>query len=176
MQVVLEAVDRALPELAEPGEIIGGLLQSAANLAFSWMAVVGASTAALTFAITAENFTSAIGTVIFVAYLSALCKNPLYTATQFALLTALSTVGRTFLSLSAGYVASKTGWFWFWCVCAGLGIPSLVLLAYLQRRGHFVGLEERPAGKQVQLTEAQTEAVGAENGSRTFRTDTQGRA
>jgi MFS transporter, PAT family, beta-lactamase induction signal transducer AmpG len=124
---------------------IGGILQSVANLAFSWLAVVGASTAALTLAVTAENFTGAIGTVIFVAYLSALCKNPLYTATQFALLTALSTVGRTFLSLSAGYVASKTGWFWFWCVCAGLGIPSLVMLAYLQRRGHFIELDDRRA-------------------------------
>ena len=57
-----------------------------------------------------ENFTGAIGTVIFVAYLSALCKNPLHTATQFALLTALSAVGRTYLSAGAGYVAQWTGW------------------------------------------------------------------
>ena len=60
-----------------------------------------------------ENFTSAIGTVIFVAYLSALCKNPLHTATQFALLTALAAVGRTYLSSGAGFVAEATGWAWF---------------------------------------------------------------
>ena len=60
---------------------------------------------ALTAAIIAENFTGAIGTVIFVAYLSALCQNPLHTATQFALLTALAAVGRTYLSSGAGYVA-----------------------------------------------------------------------
>ena len=54
-----------------------------------------------------ENFTGAIGTVIFVGYLSALCKNPLHTATQFALLTALSAVGRTYLSSGAGYVAQS---------------------------------------------------------------------
>ena len=35
--------------------------------AFSWQAVLGLNTAWLTFAIVAENFTSAIGTVIFVA-------------------------------------------------------------------------------------------------------------
>jgi MFS transporter, PAT family, beta-lactamase induction signal transducer AmpG len=121
---------------------IGGILQSVANLAFSWLAVVGASTAALTLAITAENFTGAIGTVIFVAYLSALCKNPLHTATQYALLTALAAFGRTYLSSGAGFVAAETGWVWFFVVCAAVGIPSLVLLAYLQRRGHFIGLDE----------------------------------
>ena len=43
-----------------------------------------------TFAITLENFASAIGTVIFVAYLSALSRNPLHTATQYAFFTALA--------------------------------------------------------------------------------------
>lgn len=124
---------------------MGGILQSVANLAFSWLAVVGASTAALTLAITAENFTSAIGTVIFVAYLSALCQNPLHTATQYALLTALTAFSRTFLSAKAGSVAAATGWVWFFMICAAVGIPSLVLLGYLQRRGHFIGLDERPA-------------------------------
>jgi PAT family beta-lactamase induction signal transducer AmpG len=42
--------------------------------------------------------------VIFVAYLSALCQSPLHTATQFALLTALAAVGRTYLSAPAGIV------------------------------------------------------------------------
>jgi MFS transporter, PAT family, beta-lactamase induction signal transducer AmpG len=121
---------------------IGGILQSIANLAFSWLAVVGASTAALTFAITAENFTSAIGTVIFVAYLSALCRNPLHTATQYALLTALAAFGRTYLSSSAGFVAAATGWVWFFVICAAVGVPSLLLLAFLHRRGHFIGLDE----------------------------------
>src|SRR5665213_631114 len=42
---------------------IGGLLQTTAILAFSWQAIVGADAGWLTFAITAENFTSALGTV-----------------------------------------------------------------------------------------------------------------
>ena len=75
---------------------IGGVLQAVANLSFSWLALSGVNQWALAFAITAENFTSAIGTVIFVAYLSALCRNPLHTATQYALLTALAAVGRTY--------------------------------------------------------------------------------
>src|SRR5580658_6955709 len=120
--------------------LIGGLLQAFANLAFSWQAIVGLNAAWLTFAIVAENFTSAIGTVIFVAYLSALCRNPLHTATQYALLTALAAFGRTYLSAGAGFIAGATGWVWFFAICALAGLPALVLLAWLQRRGHFDGL------------------------------------
>ena len=122
---------------------IGGILQALANLAFSWQAVVGRDIGVLTFAITVENFTSAIGTVIFVAYLSALCNNPLHTATQYALLTALAAVGRTYLSAGAGFVAAATGWAWFFVICAVAAFPSLVLLAWLQRRGHFEKLGPR---------------------------------
>jgi len=120
---------------------IGGILQALANLAFSWQAVIGHDLAMLTFAIVTENFTSAIGTVIFVAYLSALCNNPLHTATQYALLTALAAVGRTYLSSGAGFIAEAFGWFWFFAICAAAAIPSFVLLAWLQARGHFAALD-----------------------------------
>ena len=119
---------------------IGGLAQGFANLAFSWQAVLGHNAAWLTFAIVAENFTSAIGTVIFVAYLSALCRNPLHTATQYALLTALAAFGRTYLSSAAGFIAAATGWVWFFVICALAGLPALGLLAWLQKRRHFDGL------------------------------------
>ena len=119
---------------------IGGVLQAAANLSFSWLAVVGINQWALALAITAENFTSAIGTVIFVAYLSALCQNPLHTATQYALLTALAAVGRTYLSSGAGFIAKAVGWPLFFVICMLVAIPSLMLLGYLQKRGHFDAL------------------------------------
>jgi PAT family beta-lactamase induction signal transducer AmpG len=134
-------VARSLPLAASLW--IGGLLQAAANLAFSWQAVVGHDIAWLSFAITVENFTSAIGTVIFVAYLSALCKNPLHTATQYALLTAFAAIGRTYLSSSAGFVAEATGWVWFFAICALSAIPGFLLLAWLQSRGHFKRLAPR---------------------------------
>jgi MFS transporter, PAT family, beta-lactamase induction signal transducer AmpG len=120
--------------------LVGGLLQAFANLAFSWQAIVGLNAAWLTFAIIAENFTSAIGTVIFVAYLSALCRNPLHTATQYALLTALAAIGRTYLSSGAGFIAASAGWAWFFAICSLAGLPALLLLLWLQRRGHFDGL------------------------------------
>jgi PAT family beta-lactamase induction signal transducer AmpG len=116
---------------------IGGVLQALSNLSFAWLAHVGVNQWALAVAISAENFTGAIGTVIFVAYLSALCQNPLHTATQYALLTALAAVGRTYLSSGAGYVAETTGWPLFFMISVAVAIPSLILLAWLQRRGHF---------------------------------------
>jgi PAT family beta-lactamase induction signal transducer AmpG len=119
---------------------IGGVLQGLANLAFSAQAMLGHNAAWLTFAIVVENFTSAIGTVIFVAYLSALCRNPLHTATQYALLTALAAFGRTYLSSGAGFIAAAAGWAWFFAICAAAGLPALALLAVLQWRGHFDGL------------------------------------
>src|SRR5439155_408744 len=114
---------------------IGAFLQMASNLIFTWQAFVGVNLWALTVTIIVENFTGAIGTVIFVAYLSALCNNPLHTATQYALLTALAAVGRTYLSAGAGFIAERTGWPLFFIISALTALPSLVLLVWLQRRG-----------------------------------------
>jgi PAT family beta-lactamase induction signal transducer AmpG len=101
---------------------------------------VGVERWALGFAISVENFSGAIGTVIFVAYLSALCQSPLHTATQYALLTALAAVGRTYLSSGAGFVAEAAGWSWFFAISTLTALPSLLLLWWLQRCGHFRGL------------------------------------
>jgi MFS transporter, PAT family, beta-lactamase induction signal transducer AmpG len=129
-----------------PSLWIGGILQAVANLGFTSLASIGhADVTALIIAITLENFTSAIGTVIFVAYVSALCNNPLHTATQYALLTALAAVGRTYLSVGAGYVVDATGWAWFFAICALAAIPSLLLLAWLQQSGHFAALTRKSA-------------------------------
>jgi PAT family beta-lactamase induction signal transducer AmpG len=119
---------------------IGAFLQMASNLVFTWQAFVGVNLWALTLTIIVENFTGAIGTVIFVAYLSALCNNPLHTATQYALLTALAAVGRTYLSAGAGFIAESTGWPLFFIISTLTALPSLVLLVWLQQRGHFAGL------------------------------------
>jgi PAT family beta-lactamase induction signal transducer AmpG len=125
---------------------IGAVVQGLANLGFSLQAVLGHNIEWLTVAIVLENFTSAVATVVFVAYLSALCRNPLHTATQYALLTALAAVGRTYLSAGAGYIVTGfagfpgVGWAWFFVICAVAGVPALLLLAFLQHRGHFDGL------------------------------------
>jgi len=119
---------------------IGGILQTVMILAFSWQAVVGKSLLLLTLTTTIEFFTDAVGTVIFVAYLSTLCRNPLYTATQFALLTALAALGRNVFALGTGYLAHAVGWASFFVICALCGLPALAVLAWLQKHRHFEGL------------------------------------
>ena len=133
-------VARALP--LSTSLWIGAFLQMGSNLVFCWLAFIGPSIPALTFTIIVENFTGAIGTVIFVAYLSALCGERAHTATQYALLTALAAVGRTVLASGGGYVAEASGWTLFFAITALSAIPSMMLLWWLQRRRHFARLEK----------------------------------
>jgi len=119
---------------------LGALLQMASNLAFVWLNYQALSAWALTVAIVVENFTGAMGTVFFVAYLSALCGNPLHTATQYALLTALASTARTLLSAGTGALASALGWPLFFLLTTFAALPALAVLAVLQRRGHFAAL------------------------------------
>jgi PAT family beta-lactamase induction signal transducer AmpG len=119
---------------------LGAFLQMASNFVFSWQAWMGMNYWALIVTILAENFTGAIGTVFIVAYLSALCQSPLHTATQFALLTAVAAMGRIYLTAGTGYLAKETGWAWFFAISAVVAIPSMLLLWWLQIRGHFRNL------------------------------------
>jgi MFS transporter, PAT family, beta-lactamase induction signal transducer AmpG len=139
------AVARALP--LATALWLGAVLQLVSNLAFVWLYFQPVSAGALTAAIVVENFTGAIGTVIFVAYLSALCNSPLHTATQYALLTALASTGRTFLSSGTGYLVAAIGWPLFFIATAVAALPALVLMAWLQQRGHFAPLDAERNGK-----------------------------
>ena len=132
---------RALP--MSRALLVAGILQALANFTFSWLAWLGVNHLGLAVAISTENFTSAIGTVVFVAYLSALCTSPAHTATQFALLTALASFGRTTLSSITGYMAEATGWIVFFALCAAAAIPGLLLLWLLTKRGDFTEIEAR---------------------------------
>jgi PAT family beta-lactamase induction signal transducer AmpG len=141
------AVARAMP--LAPALWLGALLAMASNLVFAWLFFQPVGAGALTAAIVVENFTGAIGTVIFVAYLSALCNNPLHTATQYALLTALASTGRTLLSSGTGYTAAAIGWPLFFVATAAAALPALALMAWLQQRGHFAPLDAERNGKAV---------------------------
>lgn len=122
--------------------LITGILQTFSNAGFMWQAWIGVSHLSLTTVIFIENFTGAMATVTFVAYLSALCNNPLHTATQFALLSSLSSIGRVLLSSMSGFVASATSWFLFFGLTIFTALPGLFVLIWLQRQGHFKTLQK----------------------------------
>ena len=114
---------------------IAGIVQMLSNLMFVLQAYAGADHAVLVLTIAVENFTGGAGTVIFVAFISGLCRTRAYTATQFALLTALSAVGRTVLSASAGWFAETIGWPAFFLLTTAAAVPGLLLLWWLAGRG-----------------------------------------
>jgi PAT family beta-lactamase induction signal transducer AmpG len=132
-------VARALPLVTALW--IAAIIQMLSNLVFVWLGSQETSLWALTVAIIVENFAGAIGTVIFVAYLSALCRNPLHTATQYALLTAFASTGRTLFSSGTGFAAQMLGWQAFFFATALAALPSLAVLMWLDRRGSFRALE-----------------------------------
>jgi len=115
--------------------LIGGVLQAVTNLLFAWQAQVGNDLVVLTVAISADNFTGALGSIAFVAYLSSLCTAGM-AGTQYALLTSLMAFGRTTMSAGGGWLAAQTGWPTFWIITTLLAAPGLVLLLWLQRMGH----------------------------------------
>ena len=127
--------------------LIGALLQMASNAMYVVQAVSGHDLAVLTVTIAVENIAGGIGSAAFVAYLSALCSRA-YTATQYALLSALAAFARNFFVSAGGAVAEWLGWFWFFVFSIGLPIPGLILLAWLMFRARSPGdLVEETAGK-----------------------------
>ncbi len=88
--------------------LIGGVLQALSNLAYIAQLWAGHDVGMLAVTIATENVTGGIGSAAFVAYLSRLC-NPAFTATQYALLSALAAVSRTFIASGGGWLADKAG-------------------------------------------------------------------
>lgn len=112
--------------------LLFGVLQMVSNLSFLFLAWVGKSYPAMVFAVAFENISGGMGTAAFVAFLMTLC-NPRYSATQFALLSSLSAVGRVAVSPTAGYLVEGVGWVVFFAVTALAALPGLILLMRLRQ-------------------------------------------
>ncbi len=126
---------------------IGGILQMSSNLTLSLQAWIGHDVHLLTATIGIQNLSGGLGTAAFVAYLSALCRKK-YTATQYALLTALSSALQTATASGAGYAVDALGWSTYFVATTLAALPGLALLYWLDNRG-TTGLDE---GKQNTTT------------------------
>lgn len=109
------------------------ITQACANLLFIVLIYTGPDTPSLAVVVTADNLVSGLSSSVFVAYLSGLC-NTRFTATQYALLSSLASVARSFLSTPAGWVAQSLGWEKFFLFSCLLSLPGLTLLVYLRRK------------------------------------------
>ena len=77
--------------------------------------------------VVAEFLGAGLGTAAFVAFIASK-TNKAYTATQFALLTSLSAVPRTFCNAATGYIVEFVGWELFFLICTALAVPGMLLL------------------------------------------------
>lgn len=74
-----------------------------------------------------ENMTGGIGDVIFVGYISSLC-NVNFAATQYALLSSLTSIGRTLISGTLGFVIDDYGWVVYFILSMIAALPGILLI------------------------------------------------
>jgi PAT family beta-lactamase induction signal transducer AmpG len=115
--------------------LVSLVLMAVSNISFAGLAAIGHSNIGMGAAIGFENFTSGIGGVAVVAYLSALC-NLRFTATQFALLSAASSiVGRFISGTTAGALIERFGYVDFYLLTTVLALPGIAIFLYMLRAG-----------------------------------------
>lgn len=120
-----------------------GLLQGGSNIGYWFLAVTPPNILTMGSIIFLENIFSGMGTAAFVALLMTLCNKSL-SATQFALLSALSAVGRVYIGPVASIFVSNYGWPLFYLISIGVAVPGILLLlacrtslVYTQTTGLF---------------------------------------
>jgi MFS transporter, PAT family, beta-lactamase induction signal transducer AmpG len=128
--------------------LISLVLMAVSNFSFAALAAAGHSNLGMAAAVGFENFASGIGGVTVVAYLSALC-NLRFTATQYALLSALASIAGRFLTgTSAGALISAIGYVNFYLLTTLIAFPGVLLFWYMMRSG-LADLSIGSAGKET---------------------------
>jgi len=115
--------------------LISLILMAVSNFSFAALAAAGHTNIGMAAAVGFENFASGIGGVTVVAYLSALC-NLRFTATQYALLSALASIAGRFLTgTSAGALISGIGYVNFYLLTTAIAFPGVILFWFMMRSG-----------------------------------------
>jgi len=112
--------------------MVCGIGHALTNLMFLVQAQVGNDIHVLALGIFLENLSGGMTASAFVAFISGLC-HARYTATQYALLSSLAVMGRTWLSASAGWTAETFGWEMFFIISVALAAPGLLILWWLRK-------------------------------------------
>ncbi|MBS0904241.1 MULTISPECIES: muropeptide MFS transporter AmpG [Pantoea] len=132
--------------------MIFGVLQAVSNFAYWLLAVTPPHLWSMASAVFIENLCGGMGTAAFVALLMTLC-NKSFSATQFALLSALSAVGRVYVGPAAGWLVELWGWPVFYAFTVVAAVPGLLLLwacrgtlQAMQHSGEFMKRSLWPQG------------------------------
>lgn len=121
---------------------IFGAMQGFSTAAFIVLAIVGKSYSVMAGTIFLEFFSCGLATSAFLALLMGMCDAH-YNATQFALLTALSAIGRVFIGPAAGLMVAKYGWISYYTLGVILSLPGLILLWFLRDAVIAIGDRQR---------------------------------
>ncbi len=113
--------------------IVSGFLQVISNLLYVVLNNVGPEFNFLLITVAGENFSGGLGSAAFVAYLSVLCKKE-YSGTQYALLSSIMGLARTFLSSPSGFIVESVGWGYFFIISTFLGLPGLIILFWMRSK------------------------------------------
>lgn len=111
--------------------LLFGLAQAFSNLMFVLLAMSGKQFMLMAVSIFIENFCSGLSTAALLAFLMSLC-NHRYTASQFALFSAVASLGRVFLGPVAGFMVNNLGWVQFYIWSFVLCFPGIVFLLLLK--------------------------------------------
>jgi len=114
---------------------ISGILMAATNLLFAALAWSGKSELLFAAAVLLDDIAAAFATVAFVAFISLLVDRT-YTATQYALLASIGTLGRTTVAASSGELVDWLNGDWgvFFIITTVMVIPSLILLWFIRNK------------------------------------------
>ena len=114
---------------------VSGILMAATNLLFAALAWSGKSEWLFAVAVLLDDIAAAFATVAFVAFISLLVDRT-YTATQYALLASIGTLGRTTLAASSGELVDWLNGDWgiFFVITTVMVIPSLILLWFIRNK------------------------------------------
>jgi PAT family beta-lactamase induction signal transducer AmpG len=124
--------------------IVCGILQAIGNLFFVLQAVGGHRIGYLALCVTAENITGGMAGTALITYLSSLCS-PAFTATQYALLSSITLLGRTVVASSGGVLSEKIGWVRFFLLTTVVSLPAILLFLWVGPRDDSRNNQPQPA-------------------------------
>ena len=107
-----------------------GLWQSLSNLSYSFIAAYpGFGAYGIYLASFFESFCGGLGTSAFLAFLMSICKKE-FSATQYALLSALFRISGTIAASSSGWVTQDIGYAYYFTWTFILSIPAFLFIPY----------------------------------------------
>jgi PAT family beta-lactamase induction signal transducer AmpG len=110
-----------------------GIAQALTNLLYMALALAGNKLWLVIVSTSVDNLAGGMGLAAFTAFLMAQCSVS-FSATQYALLSAMSALPRVVMQPIAGFVVDRIGWANFFVVTFLTAMPGIVLLILLRTR------------------------------------------